>query len=152
MSQGTRTGQGTRETGRSCLSHQTDAGWKHKCGAQTGASVLASAPGLLGAGPKWIQPELSSTQRTLAGRWPCPSETHHSPGSPVRTGSDSQTQPSRPPRLPPAKPRCRLQSRRTRWRPLCPLGRSSTPRRCRQCRGSCGPDFHSAKQSRHHSP
>lgn len=101
---------------------------------------------------QWIQPELSSTQRTLAGRWPCPSETHHSPGSPVRTGSDSQTQPSRPPRLPPAKPRCRLQSRRTRWRPLCPLGRSSTPRRCRQCRGSCGPDFHSAKQSRHHSP
>lgn len=47
----------------------------------------------------------------------------------------------------PSSHRCCLQSRRRRWRPLCPLGRSSTPRRCRQCLGSCAPDSRSAKQS-----
>lgn len=35
------------------------------------------------------------------------------------------------------------QSHRTHWRPLCLLERSSTPRRCHLCPGSCGRDFHS---------
>lgn len=33
----------------------------------------------------------------------------------------------------------RTQNRPTRWPPLCPLGRSSTPQRCHRCPGSCAP-------------
>lgn len=37
----------------------------------------------------------------------------------------------------------RTQSHRTRWPPLCPLGHSSTPRRCRLYPGSCALGSHS---------
>lgn len=76
---------------------------------------------------------------------------HHSAGSPRgHQGSDFSRLHRRALR-PPGNYGCCLRSHPTRWRPLCPLGRSSTPRRCRRCLGSCGRDFRSAKQSHHHS-
>lgn len=92
-------------------------------------------------------------------RRPCFCQLQVQAGAPCRVGDRSKVlslgpgyrlpgvSPFRPAPPPPAHRGCCLRSRRTHWRPLCPLGRSSRPRRCHQCLGSCGPGSHSAKQS-----